>query len=104
MKIDWKKKLASRKFWLAVAAFAVAVVALFAGSPELADRISALILAAGSVIAYIIGESITDAAAAKPVEEKKDDKLITAENEKKVLGFYFSFNPLISVKKKFNIE
>ena len=36
--------------------------------------------------------------------EKKDDKLITAENEKKVLGFYFSFNPLIAVKKKFNIE
>ena len=38
------------------------------------------------------------------IEEKKDDKLITAENEKKVLGFYFSFNPLIAVKKKFNIE
>ena len=80
-KIDWKKKLASRKFWLAVAAFAVAVVALFAGSPELADRISALILAAGSVIAYIIGESITDAAAAKPVEEKKETK-----NEQKPSG------------------
>ena len=82
MKIDWKKKLASRKFWLAVAAFAVAVVALFAGSPELADRISALILAAGSVIAYIIGESITDAAAAKPVEEKKKEP----ENEHKPSG------------------
>ena len=38
------------------------------------------------------------------IEEKKDDKLITAENEKKVLGFYFSFNPIIAVKKKFNIE
>lgn len=79
-KIDWKKKLASRKFWLALAAFAVAVVALFAGSPELADRISALILAAGSVIAYIIGESITDAAATKPVEKKE------SENEQKPSG------------------
>ncbi len=38
------------------------------------------------------------------IEEKKDDKLITAENEKKVLGFYFSFNPIVAVKKKFNIE
>ncbi len=38
------------------------------------------------------------------IEERKDDKLITAENEKKVLGFYFSFNPIVAVKKKFNIE
>lgn len=71
--IDWKKKLSSRKFWLTASTFAVAVVALFAGSPELADRISALILAGGSVIAYVISESAVDAAAAKPVEKKEPE-------------------------------
>lgn len=74
-KIDWKKKVTSRKFIIAVAGFAVAVVLLFNGSPELADKISAVILAAGSVISYIIGEAITDAAAAKPVEEKKEPEI-----------------------------
>ena len=79
--IDWKKKLASRKFWLTLAMFAVAVVALFAGSPELADRISALIMAGGAVIAYVVSESSVDAAAAKQVEEKKE-----SENEQKPSG------------------
>lgn len=74
-KIDWKKKVTSRKFIIAVAGFAVAVVLLFNGSPELADKISAVILAAGSVISYIIGEAITDAAAVKPVEEKKEPEI-----------------------------
>jgi len=80
-KIDLKKKLTSRKFFLTLATFAVAVVALFAGSPELADRIAALIMAGGSVITYVISESAIDAAAAKPVEEKKE-----TENEQKPSG------------------
>lgn len=75
MKIDWKKKLSSRKFWLTLATFGVAVVALFAGSPELADRIAALIMAGGSVITYVISESAVDAAAAKPAEEKKETEI-----------------------------
>lgn len=68
--IDWKKKLTSRKFWIAVAGFIVSIIALFAGSPELADRIAALILATGSVVGYIIGEGLADAAGAS----NKDDK------------------------------
>lgn len=83
MKIDWKKKVTSRKFIIAVAGFAVAVVLLFNGSPELADKISAVILAAGSVISYIIGEAITDAAAAKPVEEKNEPENGIADNVEK---------------------
>lgn len=81
--IDWKKKLSSRKFWFTAATFAVAVVALFAGSPELADRISALILAGGAVIAYVVSESAVDAAAAKPVEEKKEPENGIADNVEK---------------------
>lgn len=38
------------------------------------------------------------------IEELKDDNIVLAENEKKVLGFYFTFNPIIAIKKKYNIE
>ena len=38
------------------------------------------------------------------IEEAGDDNLVLAENEKKVLGFYFSFNPIIAVKKKYDID
>ena len=38
------------------------------------------------------------------IEELRDDMLVAAEKEKEVLGFYFSFNPIMAVKKKHNIE
>ena len=38
------------------------------------------------------------------IEELKDDMLVAAEKEKEVLGFYFSFNPITAVKKKYNID
>ena len=38
------------------------------------------------------------------IENLKDDMLVRAENEKNVLGFYFSFNPIIDVKKRNNIN
>lgn len=38
------------------------------------------------------------------IEELHDDNMVLAENEKNVLGFYFSFNPIIAVKKKYNID
>ena len=38
------------------------------------------------------------------VEEYKDDLSIAAEYEKRVLGFYFSYNPIIEIKKLYNIN
>lgn len=62
MKIDWKRKLTSRKFWLALATFVAMLVVYFTGDAENAEKISALIMAGATVIAYIIGEGLTDAA------------------------------------------
>lgn len=56
-----KKKLSSRKFWLAVSAFACAVCALFGISENDVAQITAVITAGGVVVAYIFGESIVDA-------------------------------------------
>lgn len=60
MKIDWKRKLTSRKFWMAVASFVSMLVIAFGGSQEVSSQITAIIIAGATVVAYIIGEGLTD--------------------------------------------
>lgn len=62
--IDWKAKLTSRKFWAAIANFVTMLIIAFHGSQETATQITALIMAGASVVAYIIGEGLADAAGA----------------------------------------
>lgn len=61
MKIDWKRKLTSRKLWLSVASFVSMMTVALGGAESDAAQISALIMAGATVIAYIIGEGLTDA-------------------------------------------
>ena len=63
--IDWKAKLTSRKFWLAIAGFVTGLVAFIQHPTSDAQAISGLIMAFGSVVAYIIGEGLADAAGAQ---------------------------------------
>lgn len=66
-KIDWKRKLTSRKFWAAVVNFITQLlIALNMNENEVA-QIAALVMAGAGVIAYIIGEGLADAANA-PVQ------------------------------------
>lgn len=62
MKIDWVRKLTSRKFWLAIANFVTMMVVAFGGSENQATQIAGIIMAGATVIAYIIGEGLNDAA------------------------------------------
>lgn len=62
MKIDWKRKLTSRKLWLAVAGFVTGLILAFNGSAEVAETVSGCIMSGASVVAYIVGEGLTDAA------------------------------------------
>ena len=68
-KIDWKTKLTSRKFWLAIAGAVAGLVVAFDGSAETAETISGCVMTLASVVAYIVGEGLTDAAA---VSQNKD--------------------------------
>ena len=63
--IDWKTKLTSRKFWAAIAEFVTMLIIALGGHQETATQVTALIMAGASVIAYIIGEGLTDAAGAR---------------------------------------
>lgn len=58
--IDWKRKLTSRKFWMALASFVSMLIVSLGYSETEASRIAALIMAGASVIAYIIGEGLAD--------------------------------------------
>lgn len=60
--IDWVRKLTSRKFWVAVASFVSMMIVAFGGTENSASQVAALIMAGASVIAYIIGEGLTDVA------------------------------------------
>ena len=60
-KTDILRKLTSRKFWLAVAAFITELIIAFKGNAEMAETISGMIMAGATVIAYILGEGLVDA-------------------------------------------
>lgn len=60
MKIDWKRKLTSRKLWVAVAGFVAGLIVAFGGDSEVAETVSGCIMSGASVIAYIIGEGLAD--------------------------------------------
>lgn len=62
MKIDWKQKLTSRKFWAALIGFITALLIAFGVDNLTIEQVVALITAASTLIAYIIGEGIVDAA------------------------------------------
>ena len=60
--ITWKRKLTSRKLWAAAASFASMLIVATGGTESVAAQVTALIMAGASVIAYIIGEGLTDSA------------------------------------------
>lgn len=74
MKIDWKRKLTSRKFWLALASFVSMMIIACGGSSDSASQIAALIMAGAAVVSYVIGEGITDAAAIATKEDEEDEE------------------------------
>ncbi len=64
MKIDWKRKLTSRKLWMSAAGLVVGIMLLFGASESMTQQISGVIMSLGSVAAYLVGEGLVDAAGA----------------------------------------
>lgn len=61
-KEDWIRKLTSRKFWAAVAGFVTGLIVFIQNPTGDASSVTALIMAFGSLVAYIVGEGLIDAA------------------------------------------
>ncbi len=65
-KIDWKRKLTSRKLWVSIAGFAAGLIVAFGGEQSTADTVSGCILSGAAVVGYAIGEGLAD------VSDRKD--------------------------------
>ncbi len=60
-KIDWKRKLTSRKFWVAIAGFVSGILVAFKVDAGTVETVSGLIMSAASAVAYILAEGFVDA-------------------------------------------
>jgi phosphate/sulfate permease len=59
--IDWKRKLTSRKFWMALVAFITPLLLAFGVAENDVAQVVAIIMAGADVVAYIIAEGLVDA-------------------------------------------
>lgn len=76
MSIDWKRKLTSRKLWVAVAGFVSGILIFLGHSESEAAQVASLIMSGASVIAYCVGEGLADQAVvvvADPEEAESND-------------------------------
>lgn len=60
MKINWKEKLSSRKFWALVAALVLSILVFFNASDNTVTQVGSIITAFGSVCVYTLAEVSVD--------------------------------------------
>ena len=63
--------MTSRKLWIATVGLVSGLIIAFGGSAETAETVTGCIMSAASVMAYVIGEGLTDAA---HTEQPKSDE------------------------------
>lgn len=81
MKIDWKRKLTSRKLWLSIASF-VSMLYIYLGYAESdAQKLAALIIAGATVIGYVIGEGLADSSDTLIESEETEEPEAPKEEE-----------------------
>lgn len=61
-KIDWIRKLTSRKFWVAVTALVTSMLLIFGVAESEVSQIAGIIMQAATVLGYLLAEGLTDAA------------------------------------------
>jgi hypothetical protein len=60
MKIDWKRKLTSRKLWTSVASFVTLIMLAKGLSQNEAAQTAAIIMAGAQVVGYCLAEGLAD--------------------------------------------
>ena len=71
-KIDWIRKLTSRKFWLSLASFISMMIVACGGSESKAQQVAAIIMAGATVVGYAIGEGLADSTSFKSDDTKEE--------------------------------
>ena len=69
MKIDWARKLSTRKLWIAIAGFVSGLIMVFGGTETMASTVSGVILQGAAVLGYLLAEGLADSAHTNDVIE-----------------------------------
>lgn len=59
--MDWKRKLSSRKLWLAIIGFVSALLMAYGAEPGTVEKVTSVIMAGGVLVSYILAEGWIDA-------------------------------------------
>ena len=70
--MNWKRKLTSRKLWLAIADFVGMLIIAFGFADEVATQVTSIIMAGAGVLGYLIAEGLADGANATTDEKKTE--------------------------------
>ena len=73
-KIDWIKKLTSRKLWTSIASFVSMLMIANGASDNSATQVAAIIMAGATVIGYVIGEGLADSSNAGLIPEEEEQE------------------------------
>lgn len=81
--MDWKRKLTSRKLWLAIADFVGMLIIAFGYAESTATQVTSIIMAGAGVIGYLIAEGLADSAngTATVVTETTVEETVEAETK-----------------------
>ncbi len=80
-----KKKLTSRKFWVAVSGIVAGILMMFGYADTSVDVVAGAIVTVGSTVGYMIAEGKADAAnIGKAIEETVDAVDVIKKETKKV--------------------
>lgn len=71
MKIDWKRKLSSRKLWIALTGFITALLVAFNVDAGTIEHITSIIMAFATLISYILAEGLVDASNIKIEDDEE---------------------------------
>ncbi|MCI8423781.1 MAG: hypothetical protein HFF50_09710 [Lawsonibacter sp.] len=69
-KIDWKRKLSSRKLWAAVAGIVAGLAMVFGLDESTISSVAGAVVSVASVVSYIITEGRVDAESIRQAAEK----------------------------------
>lgn len=84
-KINWIRKLTSRKWWTSIASFVTLLIVAFGGTESAATQVAAIIMAGAIVIGYTIGEGLIDSQGTSGdivIDASEISKLTTEEEDK----------------------
>jgi len=72
VKIDWKRKLSSRKLWAAIAGIVTGLAMVFGLDENTISTVAGAVVSAASVVAYVLAEGSVDTARAEKGEQSHE--------------------------------